>query len=106
MKNDDFNTFLLNTIECDKSNITVEKDNFDSLWLGLKKHQNSESIQRKLISYGGIPVILCVLLMNISFMFAQSESHDTFQSMETFAEENGINTSANYFSEVLLSFND
>jgi len=103
MKNEDFDAFLINVVENDKKNIGYG-DNFDAMCSRLTGHQKSVSSQKKMINYAVLPILMMVIALNIFFLFSQNNPAP--QTMDSFTEENLINSSTSYFSEVLLSVND
>ena len=105
MKKEDFDAFLMNAIEDDKRNIGCDEQNFDVMYNRLRKHQKIVDSQKKMINYGVLPVLMMVVALNIYLLFNQNNETPKFVE-DVFAEETLINSSANYFSEVLLSVNE
>lgn len=105
MKKEDFDAFLMNAIEDDKRNIGCDEQNFDVMYSRLRKHQKNVDSQKKMINYGVLPVLMMVVALNMYLLFNQNNEAPKFVE-DVFAEETLINSSANYFSEVLLSVNE
>ncbi len=100
MNNDEFESFLIQTIENDKANIHMNENPFATFCANINKQHKNEQRREKILSRGVLPIMLATIVINIYFLFSNAQNS---QTMTTFAEENFINTSAYYFSEVLIN---
>lgn len=102
MNTGNFDNFLEQIVKTDKSHVRLCDDSFASFSKNMERQQVAAARQKKIINYAVVPVVLLTIVLNILFLFNSNQSQD-FQSIDTFAEENHISTSAYYFSEVLIN---
>ncbi|MBQ8045648.1 MAG: hypothetical protein IJ269_04780 [Bacteroidales bacterium] len=100
MKNNEFNSLLIETIANDKAVIHTNENSFVTLCSKIEKQHTTELRRQKIVSRGILPIVIATMLLNIGFLFFDINEN---QTMTTFAEENYISTSAYYFSEILIN---
>ena len=100
MTNQEFESFLIQTIENDKANIQMTENPFATFCANIKKQHKIEQRREKIVRCGVLPIMLVTIIINVYFLFSNTNNN---QTMTTFAEENFISTSAYYFSEVLIN---